>query len=100
MRNLLDNAARYAASGITVTVGIVGDEAEIVVADDGPGIPTADRLRVLERFTRLDTARARDSGGVGLGLAIVNDVVTAHGGRLAISDNEPGTRVTMTFPLR
>jgi signal transduction histidine kinase len=55
---------------------------------------------VLERFTRLDTARARDSGGVGLGLAIVNDVVTAHGGRLAISDNEPGTRVTMTFPLR
>ncbi|MDX6256406.1 MAG: hypothetical protein QOJ11_2740 [Frankiales bacterium] len=99
LRNLLDNAARYAASQISVMVGVVGDHAEIVVADDGPGIPAADRLRVLERFTRLDTARARDSGGVGLGLAIVNDVVTVHRGRIAISDNHPGARVTMTFPL-
>jgi signal transduction histidine kinase len=99
VRNLLDNAARYAASQISVTTRIVGNYAEIVVADDGPGIPTADRLRVLERFTRLDTARARDSGGVGLGLAIVNDVVTSHRGRVTITDNEPGTRVSMTFPL-
>jgi signal transduction histidine kinase len=99
VRNLLDNAARYAARQVSVTVRRVGDHAEIVVADDGPGIPAADRLGVLERFTRLDTARARDRGGVGLGLAIVNDVVTAHRGRLAITDNAPGTRVTMTFPL-
>ncbi|MDX6245049.1 MAG: hypothetical protein QOE76_2772 [Frankiales bacterium] len=99
LRNLLDNAARYAVSRITVDVLRAGDCAEVVVADDGPGIPAADRLRVLERFTRLDIARARDSGGVGLGLAIVNDVVTAHGGRVTIRDNEPGTRVTMTLPL-
>lgn len=98
VRNLLDNAARHAATRITITVGSSTEMNELTVADDGPGIPEADRTRVLERFTRLDDARARDTGGVGLGLAIVNDVVRIHNGRIDITDNAPGARVTITLP--
>jgi signal transduction histidine kinase len=57
---------------------------ELVVSDDGPGVPTAERDRVFERFARLDDARSRDRGGTGLGLAIVADVVAAHGGTVAL----------------
>ncbi len=98
VRNLLDNAARHATTRVTITVRSNGQDAEFTVADDGPGIPASDRIRVLERFTRLDDARARDTGGVGLGLAIVDDIVKIHGGRLTITDNAPGARITMTLP--
>jgi len=98
VRNLLDNAARHATTRVTITVRSNGQDAEFTVADDGPGIPASDRIRVLERFTRLDDARARDTGGVGLGLAIVDDIVKIHGGRLTIDDNAPGARITMTLP--
>ncbi len=98
VRNLLDNAARHAATQVTITVRSMGQVAELTVADDGPGIPASERTRVLERFTRLDDARTRDTGGVGLGLAIVHDVVRIHRGRVAITDNVPGARVTMTLP--
>lgn len=99
VRNLVDNAARHAASRITITVGSSTEMSELTVADDGPGIPETERTRVLERFTRLDDARARDTGGVGLGLALVNDVVRLHGGRIDITDNAPGARVTITLPV-
>ena len=100
VRNLLDNAARHATTRVTITVRSNGQDAEFTVADDGPGIPVSDRIRVLERFTRLDDARARDTGGVGLGLglAIVDDIVKIHGGRLTINDSAPGARITMTLP--
>ncbi len=100
VRNLLDNAARHAATRITIEVGATAQIAEIAVADDGPGIPVNERSRVLERFTRLDDARTRDTGGVGLGLAIVNDVIRIHGGRLTITDNAPGARFTVTLPTQ
>jgi len=98
VRNLLDNAARHATTRVTITVRSNGHDAELTVADDGPGIPASERTRVLERFTRLDDARARDTGGVGLGLAIVDDVVKMHGGGLTITDNSPGVCITMTLP--
>lgn len=98
VRNLLDNAARFATTQIAVSLTIRGSSVELTVADDGPGIAEADRSRVLERFTRLDSARTRDSGGVGLGLAIVNDVVALHAGRLLIEDNEPGARIIVSLP--
>lgn len=98
VRNLLDNAARYAESRVTITLGTDGPDAKVTVADDGPGIPSEHREAVLERFTRLDEARTRDTGGVGLGLAIVSNVVAAHRGRLEIGDNNPGARITVWLP--
>ncbi len=80
VRNLLDNARRHADQRIRVTLGEREGTVELTVSDDGAGIPAADRLRVFERFTRLDEARSREAGGSGLGLAIVGKVVTAHGG--------------------
>ncbi|MCU1668944.1 MAG: integral rane sensor signal transduction histidine kinase [Blastococcus sp.] len=98
VRNLLDNAVRYAATRVTVGSSPVEGEAVLVVADDGPGIAAVDRKRVFDRFTRLDGARGRDEGGVGLGLAIVSDIVTAHGGTVRTEDNAPGTRMEVRLP--
>ena len=76
----------------------VGAAARSTVADDGPGIPAADRERVFDRFTRLDWDRGRDSGGAGLGLAIVRELVAAHGGTVSLDDADPGLVVTVHFP--
>lgn len=98
VRNLLDNAARYARALIVVTVHQEGPTVVLVVADDGPGVPPTDRERVFARFARLDDARSRDEGGVGLGLAIVRDVAVAHGGSVGIEDGAPGARMVVTLP--
>ena len=97
-RNVLDNAARYASLRVWVRLAASSGVVTLVVADDGPGIAPDDRQRVLERFTRLDGSRGRDAGGVGLGLAIVHDVVEAHGGRVTIGDNHPGTLLAIVLP--
>lgn len=99
IRNLLDNAAKYARQRIVVVLSRVEGMAELSISDDGPGIRESDRERVLERFTRLDEARARDSGGVGLGLSIVDEVVNTHRGTLRIFDNRPGAKIVMRLPL-
>ncbi|MCT2543054.1 amino acid adenylation domain-containing protein [Streptomyces atratus] len=99
VRNLLDNAPRHAATRIDVSLRTLHGTARLVVADDGPGIPGADRERVFDRFTRLDDARARDTGGSGLGLAIVRDIVVAHHGSTHIEDNRPGTRLIFVLPV-
>ena len=71
------------------------------MGDDGPGIPEADRVRVFDRFVRLDSARARSGGGTGLGLAIVSEVVAAHGGNVVIGDRPGGgALVTVQLPLQ
>jgi signal transduction histidine kinase len=98
VRNLLDNAIRYAVERIEVSLGVRDGTACLVVADDGPGIPVADRDRVFDRFTRLDGARARDTGGSGLGLAIVRRLVAAHHGQIHIEDNGPGARIVVCVP--
>jgi signal transduction histidine kinase len=101
VRNLVDNAARHADESIGVAVRAVGDGVELVVEDDGPGIPEEQRRRVFERFVRLDEARARDAGGSGLGLAIVHEIVAAHGGMVAISSSgRGGARVVVRLPAR
>jgi signal transduction histidine kinase len=90
LRNLVDNACRHARSAVLVTVRRVGAEAVVEVGDDGPGVPPAQRGRVFQRFVRLDDARARSDGGAGLGLAIVAEVVAAHGGRVELADSPLG----------
>lgn len=96
--NLLDNAVRYATSAVTVGVVRVGSEATLTVADDGPGVPANKRERVFDRFYRLDTGRARQQGGTGLGLPIVREIVSAHGGTVSLHDNEPGLLVQVALP--
>lgn len=102
VRNLFSNAVRHARQTVTVRLSIdkpSGTTATLIVADDGAGVPRSDRRRVFERFVRLDEGRARDAGGAGLGLAIVADIVAAHGGRVWVDDNEPGARFHLQLPL-
>jgi signal transduction histidine kinase len=98
VRNLLDNAVRHARSAVLVSLAARDGVAELTVADDGPGVPPPDREAVFERFTRLDEARARDAGGVGLGLAIVRDVVAVTAGTVTVEDAEPGARFVVRLP--
>ena len=98
VRNLLDNAAHHARSEVVVSLVESSTEVTLRVVDDGPGIPDADRERVFERFAKLDDARGRDGGGAGLGLAIVHDVVVAHGGSVAV-ENAPGAAFTVVLPV-
>jgi signal transduction histidine kinase len=89
--NLVANANRHAASQVVVSVDRVDQASvEIRVDDDGRGVPPADRLRIFERFVRLDDARARDDGGTGLGLAIVQATASAHGGSIRVEDSRLG----------
>lgn len=100
LRNLLENASRHASSTIELRVHPAEHHAVVTVADDGPGIPEADRARVFDRFVRLDSDRSRSSGGTGLGLAIVSEVVAAHGGTVTIGDRVAGgALVTVQLPL-
>jgi signal transduction histidine kinase len=100
--NLLDNARRFAAEAVTVTVTSVVEEdgtyAELTVADDGPGVPEEDRERIFERFVRLDEARNRGDGGFGLGLAIVADLSRFYGGSIHEEAGEPGARFVLRLP--
>ncbi len=90
LQNLIINAIRYARSAIVVRV-VAGDtEVELVVEDDGPGIPEADRERVFKPFARLDDSRQRASGGYGLGLSIVQRIAEWHGGRVWVDQAPAG----------
>jgi signal transduction histidine kinase len=99
LRNLGENAARHAGGRVGFAVAERDGTVVLAVDDDGPGIPAADRERVLKRFVRLDDARARDAGGSGLGLAIVAELVTAHGGAVSVADSPlGGARVEVSLP--
>lgn len=101
-RNLVDNAARHARTGIALAVAPAADgagSAVITVDDDGDGIPPAERDRVFDRFVRLDDARARDTGGSGLGLSIVREIAHAHGGAVRVEDAPSGgARLRVELP--
>jgi signal transduction histidine kinase len=98
--NLLDNAVRHATTAVSVGLRDDGAIALLVVDDDGPGVPPADRLRAFEAFTRLDEARTPGTGGAGLGLAIVREIAVAHGGSVVIDDRPGGgARVVVTLPM-
>jgi len=101
LRNLIDNALRYAKSGVEVTARREGGETVLTVSDDGPGIPSADRERAFDRFVRLDDARSRDeteTGGAGLGLAIVRAIARTHGGSAHLEGAAPGLRAVVRLP--
>jgi signal transduction histidine kinase len=96
--NLIDNALKYASENGTIAVETThraDGTIEIAVADDGPGIPDDEKSKVLERFYRSDTSRG--TPGAGLGLSLVAAVARLHGGALALTDNHPGLRATLSF---
>jgi signal transduction histidine kinase len=102
LANLIDNALKYGQplnggpAEVRVAAASVDGRIELVVADSGPGIPEADRGRVLERFVRLDQSRSKP--GFGLGLALAAGVVRLHAGQLRLEDNAPGLRVAISLP--
>ena len=98
VRNLLENAERHAASRVEVSVSNGAGRVELVVADDGPGVPVAERARIFHRFVRLDDARSRDAGGSGLGLAIVDTIARRHGGTAEVSDGGVGATFVVRLP--
>ncbi|WP_395104564.1 ATP-binding protein [Actinomadura sp. SCN-SB] len=101
LSNLLDNAERHAASSVRVSLGGPDGAVVLRVADDGTGVPPADRERIFERFVRLDEARSRDDGGAGLGLAIARDLVRALGGDLTVGEApEGGALFEVLIPAR
>jgi signal transduction histidine kinase len=106
LANLVDNAIKYArppdgsgeksAAEIAVGVRRAGDRVLLTVADRGPGIPEADRARVVDRFVRLNPDPAEPGSGLGLSLAAA--VARLHGGELTLEDNAPGLRVVISLP--
>jgi signal transduction histidine kinase len=88
--NLVDNAARHAATALCIGLTTHNDVVRLTVEDDGPGLPSADRERIFERFVRLDTSRIRDQGGSVLGLAVVRSIVTHHRGHVRVEDSPTG----------
>ncbi|MEI9424162.1 HAMP domain-containing sensor histidine kinase [Mesorhizobium sp. Cs1299R1N1] len=92
--NLVENAARFANSLVRVTASAAAGEVVIAVADDGPGIPDADRVSVLSRGVQLDSK----GGSSGLGLAIVSDIVEAYDAHLTMTNSDPGLVVTIVLP--
>ncbi|MGH3510439.1 MAG: sensor histidine kinase [Nocardioidaceae bacterium] len=100
LTNLLTNARLHTPPSTTVTVGVHRAEhgAELTVHDTGPGLPEGLGAHVFERFTRGDSARTRASGGVGLGLSLVEAITTAHGGAVEVRSEPGSTTFTVTMP--
>jgi signal transduction histidine kinase len=106
LANLVDNSIKYAVPDTALPDGVrpeiriqaasEGDRILLTVADRGPGIPAADRARVLERFVRLEQSRSQPGSGLGLSLALA--VAHLHGGDLKLEDNEPGLRTVISLP--
>ena len=97
--NLLQNAKRYAKNQINVSFSRDQRHYQLCIDDDGPGIPPSERERIFEAFTRLDASRDRDTGGYGLGLAIVDRIAQWHRGSVYVEDSPlGGARFVIRWP--
>lgn len=99
LTNLIDNSVRH-AENISIRAGVRGELVEIMIDDDGPGIPEDKREDVFKPFFRLDASRNPGTGGVGLGMTIARDAVRAHGGDVVLEDAPGGgLRVKVSLPV-
>ena len=100
VRNLLDNAASHAESRVVLKVEVADERVTLDVVDDGPGVPTAERDRIFERFHRGDPSRTRGGKGTGLGLAIARSLAERAAGSLElVDDGRPGAHFRLTLPV-
>jgi len=100
VRNVLENAERHRRAVVRLRLSEVADQALLEIDNDGPLVPVEDRTRIFSRFVRLDDSRTRDTGGAGLGLAIVAEVVSAYGGTVEVEDSPDGwCRFAVRLPL-
>jgi signal transduction histidine kinase len=99
LRNLLENAVRYAATRVQVSLVSRASGVTLTVCDDGPGVPAVEQTRVFDRFVRLDDARSRDTGGTGLGLAIVAAIAHRHGGAVTLDQAGAGATFVVRLPV-
>lgn len=98
--NVIENAARYAKKTIRITEHDTADQVEIIIEDDGPGIPDDKKRDALRPFVRLDEARGDKTGGTGLGLSIAQTAIENHGGQLFLENSElGGLRVRIVLPI-
>ena len=97
LANLLDNAVKYTPAGgrIEILLGARDSAIQLVIADNGPGIPEHARTKVFERFFRLEASRSQP--GNGLGMSLVSAVAELHGASVQLADNNPGLRVILKF---
>ncbi len=98
--NIIENAARYAKKKIRITEKDSAEQVEIIIEDDGPGIPDDKKRDALRPFVRLDEARSEETGGTGLGLSIAQTAIENHGGQMFLEDSDMGgLRVRIILPL-
>jgi signal transduction histidine kinase len=98
-RNVFENAIRYARTNVNIRARTTATHVVVEIADDGPGVPLAERERVFDRFVRLDNSREGSDGNTGLGLAIAREIIRAHDGDIRIGDSDTGgALVTITLP--
>jgi len=102
LRNLFENALKYGGEKVSIHVDVQKQHGNILfyVSDDGPGIPTAESTRIFESFYRVDDSLTRLEGGAGLGLAICQGLVRAHGGKIWVERQEKGACIAFTIPLK
>lgn len=98
--NIIENAARYANKRIKIIEHDFADYVEVIIEDDGPGIPDDRKLDAMRPFVRLDDARGTNTGGTGLGLSIAQTAIENHGGQMFLEDSElGGLRVKIVLPI-
>ena len=98
--NIIENAARYANKQIKITEHDTVDTVEVIIEDDGPGIPDDRKRDAMRPFVRLDDARGTDTGGTGLGLSIAQTAIENHGGQMFLENSElGGLRVRIVLPI-
>jgi signal transduction histidine kinase len=100
--NILRNALQHTPdnSRVSVTLHYIDDCIQVAVTDQGPGVPTTDLNEIFGEFYRVDTARTRESGGYGLGLAIARRAILRHGGKIAADNTGSGLKITVTLPVQ
>lgn len=103
--NVVSNSLKFTPSGGLISISAWSEKTygnvSVTVEDSGPGIPTDERVRIFDRFYRIDKHRNRDSGGSGLGLAISGEIIGRHGGTIKAVDplSGKGTRILITLPV-